>query len=110
MSSDIYIPLKVVLSHAGQFELRAALNGDIGNARQAMYDDSIDWEYIESELEPVLLCKFGALQSWRPVDIVVPDLENDPAAIVELHLSCGGSFRQWLMTWLESHNYPYFII
>lgn len=110
MSSDIYIPLKVVLSHPVHFELKAALNGDVENARQALYDHPIDWEYIEYELEPVLLCKFGARETWRPVGISAPDPEFEPTAIVELHVCCGGSFRQWLMTWLESHNYPYTII
>lgn len=110
MSSDIYIPLKVVLSHPVHFELRAALNGDVGNARQALYDDSIDWEYIEYELKPVLLCKFGARETWRPVEIITSDPEYPGEDSGSLHVCCGGSFRQWLMTWLESHNYPYIII
>lgn len=99
MSSDIYIPLSIVLSHPGQFALEAALDGDIGNARQAMYDTPIDWDYVQGELRPLLLCKFGARETWRVVDIGTSDHN--------LHISCGGSFRAWLLHWLDDNGHPY---
>ena len=100
MSTDIYIPLEIVLSHPGQFELKTALNGDIETARECLNEENhfdIDWTHIENELRPVLLCKFGARESWRYVEVFDHDL----------HVSCGSSFATWLVQWLDDHAYKY---
>lgn len=100
MSTDIYIPLGIVLSHPGQFQLKAVLNGDVEEAAEALKypkDGNPDWDYIERELKPVLLCKFGARESWRSVEVFDHDL----------YVSCGAHFAVWLMNWLEEHGYKY---
>lgn len=100
MSTDIYIPMQIVLSHPGQFSLKAELNGSVEEASEALKyakDGRPDWEYIEDELKPVLLCKFGARESWRVVEVFDHDL----------HISVGGQFRDWLVTWLDDHGHKY---
>ncbi len=100
MSTDIYIPLAVVLSHPGQFTIKPALNGCIEDAAEifkAEEGHNIDWEAVDSELQPVLLCKFGNRETWRFVSVFDHDL----------HISVGGSFRMWLISWLEDHNHPF---
>lgn len=97
MSSDIYIPLAVVLSHPGQFELKAALNVDTIEAQLEILKDDPDMEWVRSCLEPVLLCKFGRRETWRHVEVFDK----------ELHISCGGAFRSWLYKWLNDLGYKY---
>ena len=100
MSTDIYIPLTIVLSHPGQFQFKAALNGDMQDAIQEVNlpDQRMpDWDYVETIMKPVLLCKFGARESWKVVEVF--DLD--------LHVSVGGQFRDWLLHWLDSHAYKY---
>ena len=97
MSTDIYIPLSIVLSHPGQFKLKAELNGSVEMAAEAVAEDDIDWWHVESLMQPVLMCKFGARESWRVVEVFDHDL----------HVSVGGSFRDWLTDWLDDHAYSY---
>jgi hypothetical protein len=100
MSTDIYIPLRIALSHPGQFQFKTALNGDIEAARELINEENdhgVDWWQVESELKPVLLCKFGARETWRSVEVFDHDL----------HISCSGQFRGWILAWLEEHGYKY---
>ncbi len=100
MSTDIYIPIEIVLSHPHHFQFEAALNGDMEDARVEAADDAemgIDYNYIESCMKPVLTCKFGARETWRVVEVFDHDL----------HISVGGSFRHWLVTWLTDHQYKF---
>jgi len=100
MSTDIYIPMGIVLSHPGQFWFKTELNGSIEDAREAVFfdeDDPIDWDYVESIMKPVLLCKFGKRESWRVVEVFDHDL----------HISCAGQFRDWLLHWLEENGHKY---
>lgn len=96
MSSDIYIPLAVVLSHPGQFELKAALNGCAHAAYSELGENVVDWEYIKDQITPVLLCKFGARDTWRVVEVVGE----------QMHVSCAGDFRMWLYKWLNELGHP----
>ena len=100
MSSDLYIPMSIVLGHPGQFWFKTELNGSIEDAREALFcdeDSPVDWDYVKSEMTPLLMCKFGKRESWRPVEVFDHDL----------HISCGGRFRIWLLYWLENMGYEY---
>jgi hypothetical protein len=100
MSSDIYIPLSIALSHPGQFQYKTALNGCVEDARKMLDEQDcfkIDWWAVEDEMKPVLLCKFGARDTWRAVEVFDHDL----------HVCCAGDFRTWLIQWLNDHNYNY---
>lgn len=97
MSTDVYIPMQIVLSHPGQFQFKTALNGDVDSAADEIKQTDIDWDYIESMMKPVLLCRFGARESWRCVEVFDHDL----------HISCSGQFRDWLTGWLDDHAYKY---
>ena len=112
MSSDIFIPLGVVLSHPMSFSIKAALDGCMENAVEEVKSPNPDWDYIQGELRPILLCKFGNRATWRVVDIARSIYTNKSAPygeVFELHISCGGPFRQWLLQWLEDHNFDYTI-
>lgn len=100
MSSDIYIDMRIVLSHPGCFNFKAALNGDMETIMEAYYfdeDDDPDWEWIQSLIQPVLLCKFGARDTWRVVEV------RDR----RLHVWCNNTTRVWLEHWLLSNNFDY---
>ena len=100
MSTDIYIPLDIVLTHPGQFQLVTALNGDIETARECLNEEieqDIDWVQLENELKPVLLCKFGARETWRCVEVFDRDL----------YVNCGSNFAIWLMGWLDDNGHKY---
>ena len=100
MSNDIYIPMQIVLRHPAQFRFETALNSDIESARELVRSDephSIDWEELESQMKPVLMCKFGARETWRVVEVFDHDL----------HVTVGGAFRLWLIEWLELHGHPF---
>ena len=105
MSSDIYIPLSTVLSHPEHFQFNTAYNVGVEEARLEAASDQPDWYAVTDSLKPVLLCKFGARETWRYVDIDINEW-----GMTELHVPCGGDFRRWLMTWLDDHNYRYIII
>ena len=112
MSSEIYIPLTVVLSHPGQFELKAALNVDTNSAYAEIIEDDTDWDYVRSCLEPVLLCKFGAREAWHCVEVfttkaVIQDNGHVSKSELSLHICCGVSFFSRLCFWLNEHNYKY---
>lgn len=100
MSNDIYIPMEIVLRHPGQFAFQTALNGDIEYARDLVKFKSsseIDWSDLEQTMKPVLMCKFGARESWRVVEVFDHDL----------HVTVGGAFRLWLIEWLELHGHKF---
>jgi len=103
MSSDIYIPLRIVLSHLGQFELKAELDGCTHGAYSELGEENVDWDYIQSQLKPVLLCKIGARETWRVADVII----NRPGEEAKLHICCGNSYAHWLIHWLNDHNYEY---
>ena len=107
MSSDIYIPLWNVLSQPGHFHIYADCNVGMETAREEAGGIDPDWDYVESCLEPLLMCKFGVgigIQT-RPVDIV-----EDESGAKELHVSIGGGNRKRLCDWLDSHNHRYKMI
>lgn len=100
MSTDIYIPMEIVLSHPGQFQFKAELNGDVVQARLTLQEaepGKVDWDSIQNEFTPLLMCKFGAREIWRIVEVFDHDL----------HISVGGSFRDWLVIWLDDHGHKY---
>jgi hypothetical protein len=114
MSIDICIPLSIVLSHRAQFKLKAELNGSTDMAHDEMVLDDPDWDYIYNLLTPVLLCQFGARATWRHVDVftskaLILDDDSVTKSTVYLRACCGGDFRNWLIHWLEEHNYQYTI-
>lgn len=100
MSSDIYIDLRIVLTHPEHFAIRCEHNDSVQAAAEYVKGDDPDYYSAEMALKPVLMCKFGARKSWRYVEVMDE----------EFHVSCGGSFRTWLMEWLHEHNYQYTII
>ena len=101
MSTEIYIPLRIVLSHPGQFRFEAALNGSILDAVEefstTVTDQEVNWEHVESIMKPMLMCQFGARPTWRVVEIFDHDL----------CVTVGGQFRDWLLHWLDGHAYKY---
>ena len=114
MSSDIYIGMTHVLSHPGWYKLDAALNGDIEDCREAILPGHIfynlegdrvgpDWDYIQQQLTVSLMCSFYN-SSWREVDLI----EKGNGLV--LHVSCGGSFRSWLLDKLVSYDAPFQVI
>lgn len=104
MSSDIYIPLKVVLTNQEHFELSAVLNGDIDQAHEAMHVEEPDLYWVQQLLKPVLTCRFYPRKTVRYVDIF------EEADGLVLHVSCGGDFLHWFITWLDEHHFPYELI
>jgi hypothetical protein len=104
MSSDIYIPLWLVLSQPGHFDLKAVCNVDVETAREEAASADPNWDYVEACLEPMLMCRFGHVQ-YRPVDIT-----EDQLGVKELHVSVGGGNRKLLCDWLDGHNYRYTMI
>lgn len=105
MSRDIYIPLQIVLTHPEHFELQTAYNVGIEDALDALTKEEVDWDWVETCLEPVLMCRFKPRKSWRYVDIT-----GNNGGPRSLHVSVGGVFRTWFGEWLEERNYPYEII
>jgi len=113
MSSDIFIPLSIVLSHAGQFQFMSALDGSVESAREAAFPQDgadVDWEYAKSLMTPVLMCQIGARATWRVVDIIFTHgltssrgLRGEP----RMHICCGNSYATWLIHWLEEHGHEY---
>lgn len=101
MSSDIFIPLSIVITNPALFELKTDFNVDVKSATQSIVGPDPDYEWIRSCLEPVVLCKFGARDTWRFVDVTSDN---------ELHISCSGEFRGWLMKWLIDLKLPYKIV
>ena len=106
MSSDIYIPLWLPLSQPGHFEFRTELNVDVDTARHEAALIEPDWDWVKECLEPVLMCKFGARETWRVVEVY----KEESTDTVQLHVCCSGDFRWWLCEWLDDHNYQYTII
>lgn len=114
MSSDIYIPLSIVLTHPGKFEIKAALNGCTEVATAELNDNhETDWEFIRDQLTPVLLCKFGARATWRHVTICTNTLlehtqfVTTSTKVTEMRVNCSGDFRDWLIHWLEENGFEY---
>jgi len=100
VSTDIYIPLIVALGQPGQFEFKAALNGSTANATEEISQkrcSDIDYDYIRHCFGTVLLCKFGNYKYWREVEVFGKNL----------HISCGGEFRTWIIQWLDEMGYKY---
>ena len=114
MSSDFYIPISIVLSHPGQFELKYDSNGDIDDARAELKEEFVDYSVISMWLQPVVLCKFGARESWRVVSIMDNyGFQHVDGSLLKLeyecclHISCGGNFRTWLLDWLTKQDYEF---
>ena len=107
MSSDIYIPLSTVLNQPGHFELKTDYNVGIEDAKKELSLEHPDDYWVNECLKPVLLCRFGRRYTWRAVEVIIPDPEYPGGLPPNLHISCGGDFRHWLMQWLDDHNFPY---
>lgn len=105
MSSDVFVPLSIVLSHPEHFAFNTAYNVDVETARAEAASKLVDWWYVQDCLKPVLMCKFGARETWRHVEIIENEWE-----LFDLRITCSGSFRWWLCDWLDGHNYQYTII
>lgn len=103
MSSDIYIPMSIVLSQPGRFQFKAALDGSVWDAALAALDKPVDWEYVESLMTPILECKFGNLDSWKVVNVII----NRHGEQAKLHICCGSTFASWLIHWLDDNGYEY---
>lgn len=115
MSSDIYIPIRVVLSHPHLFKLDFDSIGDMHDCRLELEEDTPNHGAIHRWLQPTMICKFGARESWREVEVYLEGCEIEdydeegnysPKLGYEcvLHISCGGEFRSWLLKWLDSHG------
>lgn len=92
MSTDVYIPIELVVSNPGRFALKTDFNVSVEAAASEFKEDEPDMDYVYSALEPVTLIKFGARESWRYCTVM-----RD----CTLHLTCSGEFRTWLFAWLE---------
>lgn len=100
MSSDIYIDLKHVANRIELFEFNSVLNGDVETFVEMLEGDENDYHSAIEALKPVLMCKFGARETWRYVELFDEDL----------HVSCAGDFRFWFINWLADHQISYTII
>lgn len=102
MSSDIYIDMRDVLTQPHLFGLSLAYNVSIVDATEEAMKTDVDWDWLDECLKPVRMVKFRGWKYDRPYDIVGND--GQPRT---MHLSVGGTFRRWLMTWLIDHQVRY---
>lgn len=108
MSSDIYIPLGIVISHPKHFRLTTDYNVDLETAASAINEPEPDWDWIKDCLKPVLMCQFWPRISSRHVEVFTNVIDGRQEPV--LHVKCNGDFLKWLCDWLHAHNYPYTII
>lgn len=119
MSSDIYIPLSIVLSHQGQFELMTDFNVGVEDAKKELSLHHPDYHWVNQCIEPVLMCRFGRRAAWRHVSVVHSNHIVSPICTErgkyrglrsELLVTCGDEFCKWLIQWLDDLGYEYTVL
>jgi tRNA(Arg) A34 adenosine deaminase TadA len=88
------------------FALGADINGSTEHALE-MYtylerDETPDFEYIRTTLEPVLMCRVAHISARSYVVFVT---KRDDA--LYLHFPVAGQSRQLLMQWLAHYDVPH---
>lgn len=113
MSSDIFIELRYVLSRPNVFDLYADINGSTKSALESYanteFGETPDFEYIRSELEPLLLCRISAIPN-RSYVVDISDersVATNEISQLDLHFCVTGESRRLLMRWLELHAVPH---
>jgi hypothetical protein len=98
VSTDVYIPIKYVVSHPELFALSCAFIGGTEHARDELAQDNPDYGYVAMIYRPTMYCRFDGYRGHRECAV---------SEAGELHLPIGGSFRTWLLTWLEQYDVPF---